>query len=507
MPSAGVLLAPAHALLGPALTLSLTKLLIPVVSAYIARALAARIGVAPWVAIVGGGLYGFATALSWRADFHLNFAMGALFLPLVVLMTLRFVQDGRSRDAVLAGVALGATALSDQTSATLAAIAAGSMLAGAFATRRDARRRLANGTVVCGACALVVSAPLLLMMWRQGQVDGSVADVATLAQSWTSYNASLASMFSPSPAIRLDPTGELSGLMYRSDIGEASPAYGWAILILALVGAVSFARRRLVVWLIVLWAGATVMALGPELTIGKTVHLPLAVEHHGQRLSGLMPFTWLVELPGFANMRAAARFVLLGILPAAMLATLGIEALRRRGGLALVPLVALLAVAVLEAGWPMDRLDRKVPMTRDALYAPVKADRTNSIVVDVPLSWLGGNAAAGDVGPMEGMLRATEHGHPVATGFVSRLGPNRLQALSQHRFYTDLIVQQKGGAGNPGFPAPDPAAGAKDAAALNVGWVVVWEDADPRVLDYLAETGFREVRQDRGVKLFRRDER
>ena len=77
--------------------------------------------------------------------------------------------------------------------------------------------------------------------------------------------------------------------------------------------------------------------------------------------------------------------------------------------------------------------------------------------------------------------------------------------MSQHRFYTDLIVLQKGGAGNPGFPGPDPVAGAQDAAALNVGWVVVWEDADRRVLDYLAATGFRQVREEQGVKLFRRD--
>jgi hypothetical protein len=216
-----------------------------------------------------------------------------------------------------------------------------------------------------------------------------------------------------------------------------------------------------------------------------------------------MPYTWMTYLPFFADVRVPARFTMLGMLPLAMLGGLGFALLRSRGRIALGLAAVLVAFAVVESGFPDGGAAKKwVPMERERLYAPVKADRSDSIVVDVPLGFIGATEGVGGFpgGVVEPMLRATEHGHPIASAYITRLPRDTIGALQRHRFYADLTALQ-----NPGVAAPavDVPASAESARALGVGWVVVWPDGQRRVLPFLEQTGFRRVREDDGILLYR----
>ena len=76
-------------------------------------------------------------------------------------------------------------------------------------------------------------------------------------------------------------------------------------------------------------ARSAALALGAVLKIGTHTYMPLAQTWHGVRLSGVMPFTWFVQLPGMAGFREAARLTMLGVLPAALLAGAAVDWLRR----------------------------------------------------------------------------------------------------------------------------------------------------------------------------------
>src|SRR5262249_38189177 len=79
-------------------------------------------------------------------------------------------------------------------------------------------------------------------------------------------------------------------------------------------------RRRSAWLLAALWAGCALLALGTSLWIGRHQYLPLALSWNGVRVSGLMPYTWFVRIPGLASFREADRLAILGLLPAALLA-------------------------------------------------------------------------------------------------------------------------------------------------------------------------------------------
>src|SRR6185312_1904380 len=77
-----------------------------------------------------------------------------------------------------------------------------------------------------------------------------------------------------------------------------------------------------------LWLGSAALALGATLRIGTHVYVPAAELWHGVRVSALMPFTWFVQVPGLAGFREAARIIMLGLVPAALLAGAAVSWLR-----------------------------------------------------------------------------------------------------------------------------------------------------------------------------------
>ena len=110
------------------------------------------------------------------------------------------------------------------------------------------------------------------------------------------------------------------------------PTFGITLTVLALAGLVISWRRRSARRLGLLWLGSTALAMGSALKIGTASYLPAAITLGGVRLSGVLPFTWLVQVPGLSAFREADRFTLLALVPAALLggSTVGWLAARAR---------------------------------------------------------------------------------------------------------------------------------------------------------------------------------
>jgi hypothetical protein len=525
MPLAGVVLAPITALFGAGVARNLASLAVPVAASYVTYRLGMRIGLVRCIALITGGLYGFSTLLIMRAAYHLNLGAGLIFAPLALLCAVRYYQRPTWRNAVGLGGTLGMAVLVDQTTAMYACVLAMGFLAAVHLQDRVHPRKWYRALALATVTGILVATPQLLMTFKQDTVD-TPTHLASMSAGFKSYNASILAMASPSPSLRLAPW-QINEIVDRSgdESGELPAAFGWGLLGLAGAGIVLARRRRLAVGLFVAFVVSALLAMGPELTLSSHPQLPLPITYGGSEMSGLMPYTWVVRIPGLYQLHVASRFTLLALLPATLLAGIGLQALwgRGRGGQSLA--VVLVALAVLEAGYPVTRGDRQVPLTRDELYAPVKAQEGDSILVDVPLGFTSGVGGIGDPRDQEGLFRATEHGHRVASAYLSRVPLNRMAAQIGHRFYTDLIVQQgtdypqliggetpfsiccalKASGGHLAglFPPPDPEVGRADAREMGVGWVVIWPEASAEVRRYIRAVGFRLEHKIDGIALYR----
>jgi hypothetical protein len=217
-----------------------------------------------------------------------------------------------------------------------------------------------------------------------------------------------------------------------------------------------------------------------------------------------MPDTWLIRLPLLASFREPERFTLLGLAGAALLAGAAVDWLRRRSAAALIG-VALLAA--LEAGWGSDTT---MPTALPSLDRPIAADRSSSIVVDVPFG-IHGIPSYGNTVPPFALVQATADGHPPGDSYTSWVPRPTLSAIRRHRFYTGLVAAQRG---EQVAPARLTAA-RQDLASLHVGWVLVWTRQwmavnRPKaglhygsIYRYLAAAGFRLSYQADGVKVYR----
>jgi len=266
-------------------------------------------------------------------------------------------------------------------------------------------------------------------------------------------------------------------------------------------------RRRSAWMLAALWIASAALALGSVLKIGNHTYMPLAQTWHGVRLSGIMPFTWFVQIPGMAGFREAARLTMLGVLPAALLAGAAVDWLRRRAAVLLIPVLIL---GALEAGWAGNVAVASMPTAIPAVDRPIAADHSGSIVVDVPFGVRGGVPLANEGARFdpEAQVLATADGHPRAVGYVSRLPESTLMAVRRNAFYAGLLSAQgepralvESVTGYHSYPALLAAARA-EARRMDVGWVIVWKQS-PDVLTYLANTGFHFAYAAHGAWVYR----
>jgi hypothetical protein len=288
--------------------------------------------------------------------------------------------------------------------------------------------------------------------------------------------------------------------------------FGFALTALALLGLALRWRQR-ASWLLALgWIACAALALGPAVWIGAREYVPLAMMSGRYRLSEIMPYTWFVRIPGLGNFREAARFTLLGMVPAALLAGSAVDWLRRHirplpaGGSALGWLVlGLLALGVLEAGWtgnlsstPAAQRVAVVSARLPAVDRPIAADHSDSIVVDVPYGLWGGTGLYGDWLRPQALALAAADGHPRGEAYISRVPAPVSAAIKRHPFYARRGDTQNRVANS----AAGLAAARADARRMGVGWVLVGRRS-PRLARYLTETGFRFDYRADGVSVYR----
>lgn len=521
-PLLGTLWLPVTLLLGPAQAVNALSIALPMIAAYAAHRLARALAFDRRVAMAIGAFYGFAPITLGRAAWHVMLAAGMALMPMALLAAIRLRAHGRARDAVALGAALGAAVLIDVSMAPQVIALVGLYWLGVVAR---ARRLPAPGALRTGAIAiavfLVAAVPQAYFTMRAAGTGGYAANPTLLAMNYRVFGTDVLAMIRPGPHIHLPAamTGALDSV-FAAALDVPATA-GMAVFVLGAIGLVACWQRPLTRWAGAVWLLAFVLALGPRIAIGEhpidpnlyqTIGFtPFPMMVRGQPLSALLPFSWLVQIPGLADFRVAQRFAMLATLPAALLAGSGLAwllATRTIGSRAIAVVLGVFAILEMAAP-PMD--DALVPVSRKAVYRPIRADHSQSVVVDVPFGWVASLRNVGVKGyRTEPVLRATEHGHPIASGFTNRLSDWRFGELAEHPFYAGLIrLQYDDPTGLQPWPTDHPPrdpgieAARADRQAIGIRWAVVHPDASRRVIPYLKATGFRWSHAADGIVVFR----
>ncbi|HUL24598.1 MAG TPA: hypothetical protein VLW44_02365 [Streptosporangiaceae bacterium] len=537
MPLPGLLMTPVTLVFGPSASYNLVVLITPGLLSY-AMYRAARL----WLpsatgAIAAGAFFGLSAMLTQQDWYHLNIALGAAFLPMALEASVRLRRTPGLRQAVILGLVMGAAVLTDQESAVLAAIVTGLALLpwlvhrASWAKLRPAALAVAIGAVIAGPQIIAMIAEVVLAHAR----GGLAIDPHLLAVSYKQYGIGLPGMFTPTPRVADFGLGSLAEPFLHGRDNEGLPMFGTVLTVLALSGlAVSWRRRS--AWLLAaLWAGCAALALGTSLWIGKHQYLPLALSWHGVRVSGLMPYTWFVRIPGLSSFREADRLAILGLLPAALLAGAAVNWLRYH---ARPLLVVVLALAILELGYSGSAKVGVMPTSYPRVDRGIAADRSHSIVVDLPFGMRGGIPVYGAPFFAKALVMATADGHPRAIAYTSRVPQYAVRAMEAHPFYRDLVYIQhqvppacpwalpsKAGQQHPWLMTgcADPAgvtplyslklspaqlaAARRDARRLGIGWIVVWKrnnSVQSFILPFIRATGFTYAYRDHNVLVYRR---
>jgi hypothetical protein len=499
MPLPGLLMTPITLAFGPSASYNLLSIACPGLLCY-AMYRAARLWIpSPTGAIAAGALFGLSSILAWRSWYEINLAAGALFLPMALEASVRLRRRPGRRQAIILGLVVGAAILTDQESAVLATILTALVLL-PWMLRHPAPARLwppALATLI----GTLVASPQIIAMIQQARAGGAASPSSYLAKNYVDSGAGLGQMFSPSPRIRNLGLHDLGSLYYQQGpSSQVVATFGVILTALALFGLATAWRRRNAWLLALLWAGCAALALGSAAWIGTHPQIPVPRLWHGTALSQVMPFTWFVKLPGLSGFREADRFTLLGLIPASLLAGSAVNWLRYHARPLLIPVLAL---ALLEAGWSGNPGIGAMPTTMPAIDAPIAADHSASIVVDVPFGIRGGLPVLGSAFPPQSMVLATADHHPLADAFISRIPATTLAGIKQHPFYAALLNAEGGPHTTTGAQRK---AAQADARHMHVGWVLLWHRTG-RVASLLRRTGFHLDYRAGGVTVYRRSGR
>jgi hypothetical protein len=495
MPLPGLLMTPVTLAFGPSASYNLLSIACPGLLCY-AMYRAARLWLPSQTgAIAAGALFGLSSILAWRSWYEVNLAAGALFLPMALEASVRLRRRPGRRQAIILGVVMGAVVLTDQESAVLAAIVTALVLL-PWILRHPAPARLWPPALAT-AVGAVIATPQILAMTQQALTGGASAPLSYLAHNYVDSGAGLGQMFSPSPRISHLGLRDLGSLYYRQGPpNQIVVTFGVVLTVLGLLGLAVAWRRRSARLLGLLWAGCAALALGSAVWIGRQPHVLVPHTWHGVALSEVLPYTWLVRIPGLSSFREADRFTILGLIPATLLAGAAVNWLRYHARPLLIPVLAL---ALLEAGWSGNPSIATMPTTMPALDAPIAADPSASIVVDIPFGIRGGLPVIGSAFPPQSMVLATADHHPLAAAFISRIPAGTLSGIQHHPFYAALLNAE--GGTHKTTPAEFSAARA-DARRMHIGWVLLWY---PRghIRNFLRHTGFRFDYRADGVSVYR----
>jgi hypothetical protein len=493
MPLVGVLMTPVTLIFGPSASFNLLAIIVPGLACYLMFRLARL-----WLrtltgAIAAGALFGLSTAFVFQDWWHLNIAIGALFLPLTLEAAIRLRRRPTFSGGVRLGLVVGACPLVDQESAVMCLILSCLVLV-PWLVRGFSRLRV-KVVAAAAATTAVIASPQLIAMVTAAESSEVSFPAGALKHGYVRYGASLTGIFAPSPRVGNYGLGAVARWYQYRVPHEAVATFGVALSLLALIGLVAYWQRRGTKLAGLLWLGGAALALGPTLAIGLHSYVPAAVTWRGLRVSAVLPYTWLMHVPGMTIFRESDRFILTGLIGAALLAGAGVEWLLRR---AWPVLLVLTALALLEAG--MGGTQPTMPTALPRVSAPIAADKSGSIVVDVPFGLQGGFNQFGDIIAPGALLLATADGHPRAISFTSWVGAREIENATSHQFYVGLLGAQDGLIQT----SRDLAAARRDKRSLHVGWVLVWrDDLPPSLYSFLAGTGFRFDYRADGVSVYR----
>jgi hypothetical protein len=498
MPLPGLIMTPVTLVFGPAASFDLLTIVTPGLLCY-GTYRAARLWLGQPGAIGAGAFFGLATMATWQDLYHLNIAVGTLFLPLALEAAVRLQRCPGRRQGIILGLVLGASVLTNQESAVVAALLAAAVLVPwlirlaarkpGITAARHPLRTLALGAVV----AVIVASPQLLAMIRQVADGGAAVGANELTQTYREYGVGLPTLFAPSPRLGHFQLGHLAASYQFAEPTEGIPTFGIVLAVLAVIGLALTWRRAYSWWLAVLWLAGAALALGPALIIGTRTFIPLASHWHGVKVSLLMPYTWLVRIPGLSALREADRLALLGLLGAAILAGAAIQWVcqHARPVIATAVIIVVAVAGFLEAGWSATGAPT-MPTAMPSLDGPIAADRSHSVVVDVPFGLRGGVGLTGFAMRPQSLILATADGHPRAISYTSWVPRPTRNGIWDNPFYRCLYRAQNGHRTDcHGQVLINARRGARRA---DIGWVIVWHKriraARPTVIAYLYATGF-----------------
>ena len=520
MPLPGLLLTPVTLIFGPSASYNLLVILVPGLLCY-AMYRAARLWLPSQTgAIAAGAFFGLSAMLAQEDWYHINIAVGALFLPLALEASVRLRRSPGWRQALILGVVVGAAVLTDPESAVLTGILVGLVLLPWLLWRPSVARLwpAALGALV----AAIVAAPQLAAMIHEQSRGGLQIDAGLLGVTDKLYGVGLPGMFAPTPRVADFGLTALAQPFLHSRDNEGLPMFGMTLTALALMGLVVAWRQRRAWQLAALWLGCAALALGMSLWVAKSQIIPWMQDWHGVRVSPLMPYTWFVRIPGLSAFREADRMAILGLVPAALLAGAAVNWMRYHAR----PLIAVVvALGILELGYGGNAKIGTMPTAYARLDGPIAAGHSGSVVVDVPYGMRGGIPEYGGRFAAPALVMATADGHPRAVAYVSRIPASTLTTIKHHAFYSWLIKTQhftfapitvpltaaaqrhrplfarKLSSYTP-LTAAEVAAGRRDARSLHIGWVVVWY-SNPAIVQYLHQAGFRFAYRADGVSVYR----
>jgi hypothetical protein len=334
---------------------------------------------------------------------HLNHVSAAFLLPLAVLALLRLFDQPRTTRAVAAAFVLAAGVYFTELVVFIwiAALLA-LVLAAALPATRAAVRRVAADLRTTGAAAALLTFALALapFAWNWA-LDAGKAPNPRQASNWS---ANLAAFVVPRPDATPLYGDAFAGWndAISKGIGGQEVFLGFPLLLLAAVGV----ARRPTGWTAIAACLAVffaVLSLGPTLKVGSV------------NTEWPMPYALLMKVPPFDMGRTPVRCVLLAVFALAFPAAAGLawalgRARARWGtgaGHALVGAVV---------AWTVAEVYSPAPVAPTYAPPPALAALVPGPVVNVPLSVFDGRA----------VLLQTLHGHPIATGFVSRRTPAQL---------------------------------------------------------------------------------
>lgn len=378
----GVLFGPVTANFGPTVTLTLLGTLGLCLTGYntflLARHWACGVLAAAFAGLfveIGPFMYVHA------ASSHLHMLLGAMWLPLLALLTSRLAraQGSPIRTGLLLGLCITAALYSAEEVVAAGALvfSVGLVLAAVLYRRQvfRASRHFVTGAVVgVLTFGLLAAVPLAYQLWGAQNVTGR--DIQGDFGGSVFYSLDLANLVVPTYVTRIAPTSMLRIASHMIGTPAEQVGYlGIPVLALLLIAAVALWRDVLVRWLLLAALATTVFALG---AVPHIAGHPLAVK---------LPLELLRSAPLYQNLVPVRLMLFVDFAAAIVLAKL-LDLLLRRYRTPLLARAAAVTMVALSIATILPH--SRIPTTAVSVPAYLRADvPTDATVVIFPYPTLG----------------------------------------------------------------------------------------------------------------------